>query len=333
MIAGEDLVQLSESARTAIQEAEHRVERAASANDVEAIVGASKDLIETVAKATLDALGNPYGSNASVNNLTSQALEALQLHPSALQGRASLQRLSSSLMTAAQAISELRNTDGTGHGRAAPSNLDRTHAIFIHGAAIAWCRWILATASRALAGRAQLDEAIRDISGARAFSRGRLTAYLGDLRVADLGDDDQRKLGLTVARRWSVNETFIARDDVIEPLANGQADYPPAFREGVFEGLLLDQNGYLRMAVADIPLAISIGKRLPGNRIAGAFSGLADRIEDAEPSQAFDGEARNQAAALVRALAAEQQKPAIRRALERILVRLDVLRRRDPSST
>lgn len=333
MIAGEDLLQLSESARTAIQAAENRVERAASANDVEGIVGASKDLIETVAKATLDALGSPYGSNASVGNLTSQALEALQLHPSALQGRASLQRLSTSLMTAAQAIAELRNTDGTGHGRAAPSNLDLTHAIFIHGAAIAWCRWILGSAGRALAGRAELDEAIRDISGARSFSSGRLTAYLTDLGVADLGEDDQRKLGLEVARRWSVNETFMARLDVIDPLAEGKADYPPAFREGVFEGLLLDHNGYLRMAPGDIQRAVSIGRRLPGDRISNAFSGLADRIEDAEPSQAFDEDARNQAAALVRTLAAEQHKPAIRRALERISIRLDTLRRRDSSST
>ena len=65
-----------------------------------------------------------------------------------------------------------------------------------------------------------------------------------------------------VARRWSVNETFLPLTDVIEPLANGKVEYPPAFCEGALEGLLLDHDGRIRIRrSADIQLAVEVGQR------------------------------------------------------------------------
>jgi hypothetical protein len=331
-VVEEDILSgLPRSARNAIKAAEKRLDRAYAANDVEATVGSAKELIETVAKAVMDVAGLAYGSNPSVDSLASQTLHALELHPAALQGRKSLRQLSSSMIGAAQAIAELRNTDGTGHGRATPSNLDWSHALFIRDAGVAWCNWVLATARRTLAGRAGLDEAVADIGGARVFSRGALAAYLDELKLPELEEADQRKLGLSVARRWTVNETFMPLMDIVEPIADGDADYPPAFCEGIVEGLVLDHNGYIRTTAEDIQRAIRVGWRLTAKRRQKLFEDLADRIGEARPSSAFDTEAQDAAIGALRASSGERQNAAIRPALLRIAGQLEAIRVQDAS--
>ena len=129
----------------------------------------------------------------------------------ATQGHRPRQRLGSSLATAvAQAMGEIRNTDGTGHGRARRSDLHVADALLARDAAEAWCSWTLATASRIFGTRAGLDQAIVDIGGDRVFSQGNLAAYLDALGLQDLHEADQRKIGLAVARRWTVNGTVHA---------------------------------------------------------------------------------------------------------------------------
>lgn len=58
-----DLVRLRPSAQEAIRRACQRVDRAEAARDVEAVIGASKELVETVGKSIVDALGGTYGSD------------------------------------------------------------------------------------------------------------------------------------------------------------------------------------------------------------------------------------------------------------------------------
>jgi hypothetical protein len=325
MINSSHLEDLPLSAQEAIGAAEDRLQRAVDAADVEGTVGASKELIESVAKAVIDLIGGSYGSDVSVLRLANQTLEALKLHPAALQGRASLQRLGQSLISTVQAIAELRNTDGTGHGRSARSNLDMTHALLCRDVAVTWSRWTIASARRA--DRAPLDEIVGGISGPLSLSRGKLPALLKDIGLEELGDDDQRKVGLAVARRWSVNGTFLPLVDVIQPIARGDVEYPPAFCEGILEGLLLDHNGYLIGQLSDnINLAIDVGRRLPGNRRETAFKSLADRIEDASLSYKVDDEGLDQAAQLWRNLAVQQENATIGESLDRIASRIEGLR-------
>ncbi len=327
MIESSYLEDFPPSARAAIEAAQDRVQRAVDADDVEGIVGASKELIETVAKAVIDGLGGSYGSEVDLPKLAWQTLDALKLHPATLQGRAPLRQLSQSLISVAQAVAELRNMDGTGHGRSARTNLDQTHALLIRDVANVWCGWVLATSRRA--GRAPLNDFISDIGGALTLSRGKLPRLLAEIGLRELGDDDQRRVGLAVARRWSVNETFLPLTDVIEPIASGQAEYPPAFCEGALEGLLLDHDGHIRIRRSeDIRLAVEVGQRLPGHRREEVFRGLADRIGDARPSYKFGGKTQDEAAEVWRGLAAQQENPAIREALHRIALRFEELRGR-----
>lgn len=326
MLLAAEFDMLPESARDSIVDGLARVSRAVSADDVEGIIGASKELIETVAKAVIDSMGGTYGSNVSLRTLASQALESLDQHPAALANNAALQRLSSSMISAGQAIAELRNSDGTGHGRARRSELTVAHAAFIHDVAKAWCRWILAAAGRVLGTRANLEGALTAIGGARVFSRGDLPAFLQELKLTQLGEEDQKKLGLAVARRWSVNRTFMPQVDVIEPLANGEHEYPAAFCEGIIEGLFLDHNGNLRLTPTDTQLALTIGLRLSGPRRERAFQRLADRVGDARPSAVFDEQAQRDVATVTRGIALGQKNRSIQRSLNRIAERIDDFR-------
>lgn len=326
VVAEIGLERLPPSAREAILAAEDRLSRAVAAADVEATIGSAKELIETVAKSVLDALGTAYGSNPSLDALAAQTLKALDLHPPALQGRSSLRRLSSSVIGVAQAIAELRNTDGTGHGRATRSELVWSHGLFVRDAAEAWCDWVLSSAVSALSSRAGLDEAIADIGGARVFGRGQLGAYLDELGLQQLEEGDQRKVGLAVARRWTVNETFMPLMDVVEPIVNAESDYPPAFCEGIVEGLILDHNGYLRTSADDIERAIGVGSRLSATRRQQLFEELADRIQEARPSHAFHADAQEKVVDALSRLAGERHNSTIRPALERMARRFQTLR-------
>lgn len=321
-----DLTELPPSARTAIQNALERVERASEAEDVEQIIGTSKELVETVAKVAINALGGTYGSNAEIPTLVRDTITALNLHPAGLSDRPSLRKLGAALASTVNALAELRNTDGTGHGRAIPSNLDLSHATLAREAAVSWCRWILAATHRALRDRVPIAQIASDIAGPLTLSRGMLPALLQELRIGERGEDDQIKLGLAIARRWSVNDTFLPREDVIEPLASGKAEYPPAFVAGILEGLLLDHDGYLRMKPNDLPLVVAIGERLPGDRKIRVLEGLANRARVALLSYAFKEEAELAAVQELRRLASEREGSALGEALTVIAQRIEQLR-------
>jgi hypothetical protein len=219
---------LPKGANEAIAAARERVARAAVADDTEGIIGASKDLIEAVAKVVLDAMGGSYGSDTPLPKLAAMAMRALDIDPS----RPALQRLAGSLISVAGSIAELRNSDGTGHGRSAPSTVGGPEAEFVRAAAAAWCGWQLAIAEQRLADSTRIDAALVDISGSRVYSTGQLKAHLDELRLDSAPEAIQRKVGLAVARRWTINGTFMPRIDVIDPLAEGSAEFPAHFRTG-----------------------------------------------------------------------------------------------------
>jgi hypothetical protein len=325
MFEAKDLKEFQPPARVAIENASGRLERAVEAKDVEGIVGASKELVETVGKAVVDALGGTYGSDVKVHKLAKQTLELLGLHPSGLQDRESLKRLTSAQVSTVMAVAELRNSDGTGHGRAAPSDLDIAHATLAREAAVSWSAWTIAAAKRVLHGRAAHEEALTDLAGGRVFYRNEIPRFLDELQLSTLADEDQRRVGLAAGRRWNVGGTFLMLEDMIQPLATGAKVYPPAFSEGVLEGLILDHNGYLRTSAENASLAVQIANRLPAEGRGHVLQELANRVEESLLSQSFGDQERNEAIAELRRLAEAQADPASLDALVRIADHIELL--------
>jgi len=236
-----------------------------------------------------------------------------------------LQRLGGAIISAASAIAELRNRDGTGHGRSKRSTLSARDAAFASAATEVWCSWVLALTERRLEDTRRFDTALADIGGERVFSKGALKAYLDDLALDKAPDTVQRKLGLAVARRWTMNSTFMPLVDVIEPLAEGSRDFPTAFQDGVIEGLLLDGDGRLRMTSRDVKNSIDIAMRLRPDDRQDVLQRLADHVEEAAPAATFDREAQVEALASFDELASYNQARDPRGALRRIARRLDAL--------
>lgn len=312
---------LPKTAHDAITSAKARIDRAEAAGDLEGTIGSSKDLVETVAKVVLDVLGQSYGSDTPVQKLASISMKALGI----AEERPALHRLGGSMATAAGAIGELRNSDGTGHGRSAPSTINGRHAEFARAAASAWCTWMLGLAEEKLADTSRFNTALVEIGGERVFRRGALKAYLDEIQLDTAPREVQRKLGLAVARRWTVNSTFMPRLDVIDPLAEGAEDFPLAFQEGLIEGLLLDKDGRVRTDVEDVRKAIEIAMRMRARVRQTTLAQLADHVDEAAPAPSFDHDAQTSIAALFRELAAENRARDPGHALSRIAARLETL--------
>ncbi|MGI0087729.1 MAG: abortive infection family protein [Nitrosotalea sp.] len=98
--------------------------------DPELAIGTSKEFIETVSKTILDKLGEQY-NNEKLPKLTRMVMDALLTRTSDSNPETSeiLKRIDGSLSTLIQAVVELRNKHGTGHGGGIDKKiLDRKYA-------------------------------------------------------------------------------------------------------------------------------------------------------------------------------------------------------------
>ena len=133
---------------SAIREQIERLRR--SQDDPAAVIGASKELIESTAKVILTELGKTYDPNAKFNTLVKLVQSELGLDPSTAEGgdsEASVRRILGGASNVALGLNELRNAGhGTGHGPAtARVGLHTRHACLAINAATLWCGLVLET--------------------------------------------------------------------------------------------------------------------------------------------------------------------------------------------
>ncbi len=312
---------VGDSARTTILDHAARVDRAAEAGDVEQIIGTAKDLVECITKVVIETLGGTYGSGEDLPKLAKEALSALKAHPSGFQGRRPLQEFTRALAKVPAAVAELRNHDGTGHGRTEPTDLHEDTAAFVQQVAVAWSRWVLAAFGRVLAGMSVLTEAADIIESGAAFRRGELRSFLDELHLDQLEPEQQRRLGVAVGRRWA-GGTFMVRLDVVEPFLAGES-FPEAFAVGLIEGSFIDTNGYIRTngrcAFDAAVVAVHLGEVGEDT-----LTELADKMESAEFSYAFQDQEYWPIAEPLRSVAGTTTNDRLRQALLRMAVRIDV---------
>jgi len=112
-------------------------------------VGAVKELIEATAKTVLEHLGEAVAKNADLPTLLSQTQDVLGLSASSangtVDGSISIKKVLGGLKGIAIGITELRNAEGSGHGRTRASNLSARHARLALNAGRAWCEIVLDT--------------------------------------------------------------------------------------------------------------------------------------------------------------------------------------------
>lgn len=117
--------------------------------DPPGVVGAVKELIEATAKTVLEHIGDGEPTAMDLPTLLSRTQDALGLSassaPGTVDGAAPVKKILGGLKGIAIGIAELRNAEGSGHGRVRASNLTARHARLAVNAGRAWCEIILDT--------------------------------------------------------------------------------------------------------------------------------------------------------------------------------------------
>lgn len=141
-----DLARLPD--RPALREHVDRLQRAIRDGDDAQLLGSTKELLESTAKVVLDETGKETPSKFP--SLLTAAFEALQIHPKATPSTGTpledpVRKIVGGALQIVLGIDELRNTHGTGHGRAAPVVLSRRHARLAAGAGVTVTTFMLDT--------------------------------------------------------------------------------------------------------------------------------------------------------------------------------------------
>jgi len=117
--------------------------------DAAGVVGGVKELIESTAKTVLEHLDIPFAEADDIPSLVTKTQNALGLGVSSvddsLDSSASVKKILGGLKGIAIGITELRNAEGSGHGRTRASNLTARHARLAVNAGRAWCEIVLDT--------------------------------------------------------------------------------------------------------------------------------------------------------------------------------------------
>ena len=222
-----------------------RLGRAASAADLSQAVGVAKELIESVARSVLVVRGEVVSENAAFTGVVAKAHEVLERQPG--KGLTQAEPLRSVMQNAkamACKLGDLRNSYGTGHGRAVePQVTDELSQVCID-AALMWSRWALRRLDALAQGMP--TPLINDLLGGGIFRSGLLTERLTSADLTHQEPEVQRRIGVAVGQR-AMRETFVVRRDGIEECAERDAPeiWPAAYREGAFEGLFVNPYGQL----------------------------------------------------------------------------------------
>lgn len=106
-----------------------------AAEDPALLLGTAKDLIESIYKFVLEEIGTGVPPNANFPALQHLALERLNLLPqnvnADLPGGKELRMIYQAAQKQAGIINDLRNVQGTGHGRTLPTGIKPEAAIFV----------------------------------------------------------------------------------------------------------------------------------------------------------------------------------------------------------
>ncbi len=118
-------IDMSTGGRKALDEQLARLRNAQ--DDPALLIGTTKDLLESVGKFVLEEYSIDLGKSAPFGQIITLARERLEIKPSqadtSVQGFEAIRRIHQSAWQIAESIDDLRNLQGTGHGRTLPTGI------------------------------------------------------------------------------------------------------------------------------------------------------------------------------------------------------------------
>ncbi|WP_329169464.1 abortive infection family protein (plasmid) [Streptomyces sp. NBC_01267] len=214
---------------------------AVTSDDRPLIVGSAKELVESVARVTLVSYGRVVADGDEYDKVLGLAHRVIEhvIGP-AVPGNHPLRQIPDAAKKMAGQLRELRNAYGTGHGRAVVHGItDEVAEAAVH-AALLWTRWALSRLQTVLLGA--VSPLVSDLQSGTVFYGGDLAARLEAANVPRLEKSEQHRLGVAVGQR-AANETNNVRVEGIRACANQPEQWPDAYREGVVQGLFVNEDG------------------------------------------------------------------------------------------
>lgn len=247
-----------------------RIGRAQAAGDLRLLVGSAKELCETVAKLVWTFTGQQFTSSTDMPDLTKRAQRAVDRVPgegTATEGAA--RDIAQSARTLVLRLNEARNRAGTGHGSTAAAEIDEDDARLLVDAGVMWSRWVLARLDP-VAEHSPV-KLMSDLRSGSIFYKHDLARRLVETNLPTLDEADQRAVGLAVGQRGGIGQTSVVWVDGVRSTANSQdlTKWPPAYRLGVAEGVILDANGYAHPGSLALRAILAVLDALPDGGLDG----------------------------------------------------------------
>lgn len=231
---------VDDSAWAAVELAHSRLQRAWEWQDMPEVIGKAKELVETVAKVVVSATEGTVEESADFAPIVKAAQRGLARQPgSDLSQDQNLRAIAQAAQTLATSIAPVRNSHGTGHGRArVPDVVDEMASLTLE-AALLWSRWALRRLGHVLA------DYPNDLIAAVQVGTSR-TVLIEKFQAAALSqqpEEIQHRIGVAFGQQSAGgfgNATEVGVEPAIE---GGYEEYPIAYRLGLLRGMLLTASG------------------------------------------------------------------------------------------
>lgn len=240
----------------------HRDRLKASAtehHDRSLILGQAKELAESVARVVIVERGDIAPANMDYCDAIDSAHRALERQPGRdLSQDPELRAVVQGAMKIVRGLREIRNSFGSGHGRAREPVVELEMVDIALAAAMLWTRWALRRLGPLILG--QPTTLIDDLLSGAVFYGDQLAERLRAANIGELDEALQQRLGSAVGIR-AMRETFNVRIEGVDACAESSAldRWPRGYRRGVVYGLLFDDAGRARTnewALTTIPAVL-----------------------------------------------------------------------------
>lgn len=252
-----------------------RLVRALEATDRPAAVGASKELVECIARVVLEATGATLGDEARFPAVVDAAQKQLGMRPVDLGNDQAVRAIAQSAATMVTRVNELRNDVGTGHGRARMPEITDAAEHAAVDAAMLWSAWALRLLDPVLAGSAGVFIEAVSI----AISRPGLVKALRSVDLPTQLPLAQHSIGVVVGQRAGGgfgNAWVVAVDPALDdPRLD---DWPSAYRLGLAEGFLLNWAGQIDLNLSTAKALVEVVEPVPVEDAASVFEELTAKL-------------------------------------------------------
>lgn len=282
----------------AIDACRERLTGALEDEDRPAVLGAAKELVESVARSVLHITGTTLASGADYGQVVSSAHKSLNMHPGSITNP-DVRAIAQSAQTIATTLGTVRNAAGTGHGRALVPAIDDPSLQVSVDAALLWSRWALGVLGPLLEGVASTV-----IQAVQAATR---QVTLSDLfektKVAEQAEQDQRAIGVAFGQRaaggfgnaWVVGVRPVVDDPQLR-------NWPAAYRLGLIEGMVIDILGDIQLRSTMIEAIVAIAEPVGLGQLTTAMDELAGKVRQSVWSTTCNADAVKDAPATIAAL-------------------------------